>query len=232
MGIPHKLQDLLLYSIVLFGGLSFVGAIGITANVIKPIWPYIKFSYFAEYSATSASDLEPIRSAKICFSVLILSAVFAIALVVFWILGRPTSSISISWLFRVLIFICCLGETVILVVAYSDTHAPLKQKLPDQADIDQEKYTKQRADLMKWLSDNYPEKRDSNDNIIDSMDQWNDDLELKISQITYLYYCFMCTDFFFDGLVVIYWMGFLYCNWFSGGSSPKVANDNEDVPKP
>ena len=153
MEVPHKLQDLLLYAIIFFGGVSFIGAIGISAKPISAYTPYYKFPYYFETSsATKNAKME----AQLCLSVLILSIIFGVVLCVFWFLGRPTSNSGISWLFRIIIFICCFGESLILVITYSHYNYALDRKEPEEGDIDQAKYDEVSAEFDKWLNDNYP----------------------------------------------------------------------------
>ena len=134
-------------------------------------------------------------------------------------------------MFRIIIFICCFGESLILVIAYSINVSSLDRKTPEEGDVDQEKLQKQSQDYQKWIEEKFSEeKKDIYGSIISPSQQWSNYRTVKTSEISHFYYSFMCTDLFFDSLVIVYWLGFLYCNWFdgadggSGGSRERVPS--------
>ena len=115
MEIPHKFQDIVLYAIIVTGAFTFLGTLISVSVAISPIsnHKYVSIHlYPAEYGPVSVpgTDMEYDQVYSCYATTIALTVIFGVGLVACWFLGRPTSTLSIAWIFQLIAFFCCFGK--------------------------------------------------------------------------------------------------------------------------
>ena len=200
MNIPRGPLDILLYCCIVLGSVGYIGFLATAAELLPFTFPYGK--YRAQY-------LGIIGDASI--SAVIITIIFGIATIVLWFFAKPSSTMSIAYILRILIGVCIIVElcTNISCCAVSDYSYISEHIMPVFKDPPDQYY--------EWLEKHWSyTKRISNEN--------------KILHCCSKFYTFLIINFVYATLSAVYWAGF-YLNWFSN-SGPSSNQPTQEEPQP
>ena len=215
MEVPRGLGLLVLIGCIIFGAAAFIGPLVIAAIPLDEIYPYGKYltgvPEIYAYSQPQYFD----SLGKLCLSVIVLTIVFGVCTLIFWILGRPSASSGAATIFRIIVLVCISCQVILLGVTVGLANTAT---YPYDYDLDFAfEYTEEEArDLQEWLNDKHPRRDDPR---VESATYWQRNVTQKTNNIYYQFKCFHDINLVFAALAIIYWVGYLYRGWFEGGSS-------------
>ena len=209
MNIPHGPMDIVFYCCVITGAVAFIGTLGVAASEVSLYYPYGLYEYSYDVFAKVANSL----LVGIIFPIL-----FGILLIVFWFLGRPSSSMGIAWIFRILVIICCVAQLISIILCHAVSYLPTDADIkPNTKKMSDDKL----QDFGEWLIKKYPQETER-DPVQSAMSEWITDMAQTLTKLLYNFSVFLGFTLVFDTLVAVYWSG----NQFFGASSSSAPKDS------
>ena len=180
---------------------------------------YIHFNIYADYEYYD-------KVGKLCVGVIVMTLIFGIGTGVSWFFARPTSTVSFAWICRIVLFVCILGQLILLGVADGYTN-----NTPQDRYYHLEPTDKEREDFQEWLLDKHPPPPYDPDteepDFSQSFSYWVNNISDKAGYLPYKFTVFLDIDLFFDSIVLVYWLGYFYFSWFENAGSSQYQSPQD-----
>ena len=201
--IPHDRNAILFYVIVLVGVITFIGTMAVASDWCRVISPVFG------YSPGKSSQLNQAVIAGVTVPI-----IFGILLVVSWFFAKKWTCGKVtifSWVFRGIVWACCVVELIMICVLHSRT----LPEFVEGAIIDFDE------GFRAWTIEQY----ESYYNKVSGTSISAELSSLSNTPVT----VFLVFNFVFDALVVVYWLNEL-CTCGSGDNYEKP--DDQKDPQP